>query len=227
MWMFDFLLFYNSGKAILHGISPYSLDLYYSPIYLAIFFAPFSLLPATVSYLIYLFINLFLAWKLLKRHLIWTLLFFPFLFSLYVGQVDFLLTALILLGSPWTIGLILVKPQVSYVVLPWMIFTFSKNDWIKATLSTTLFFFLGFIINPTWISEWMSTQPTFEFYATHASNVYWLIPASNMQLRSKVTIIGTIIILPLGLILKKRQDSWTFLHLFGPLTNIYSPVLLL
>ncbi len=227
MWMFDFLLFYNSGKAILHGLSPYSLDLYYSPIFLAIFFTPFSLLPVNISYLFFLLINLFLGWKLLNRHLIWALLFFPFLFSLYVGQVDFLLTALIILGSPWTIGLILVKPQVSFVVLPWIMLSFSKNDWKKAIISTSLFFLIGFIVLPTWVNEWMSTQPTFEYYAAHASNLYWLIPDSNLKIRSTIIIIGAIIIIPIGLILKNRRDSWTILHLFGPLTNIYSPAVLL
>jgi len=227
MWMFDFILFYNSGTAILTGGSPYSLDLYYSPIYHAIFFVPFSLLPIGLSYAVFVAINLFLAWKLLKRRLIWALLFFPFIFSLFVGQVDFLLMALILLGSPWTLGLMLVKPQVSFVVIPWIILSFSKKDWIKAFLSTSLFFLLGFIIRPTWISEWMATQPTFEFYARHASNIYWLMPGENVHFRPIIIFIGSIIVLPLGFLLKNRQDSWNILHLFGPLTNIYSPVLLL
>lgn len=227
MWMFDFILFYNSGAAILTGGSPYSLDLYYSPIYHAILFIPFSLLPIGLSYSIFVAINLFLAWKLLKRRLIWALLFFPFMYSLFDGQVDFLLMALILLGSPWTIGLMLVKPQVSFVVIPWIILSFTNKDWIKAIISTSLFILLGFIIRPTWISEWMATQPTFEFYARHASNLYWLAPGENMHFRSIIIFIGSIIVLPLGFLLKNRQDSWNILHFLGPLTNIYSPVLLL
>lgn len=227
MWMFDFILFYNSGSAILTGVSPYSLDLYYSPIFLALFFVPFSLLPMGLSYAVFLFINLFLAWKLLKSRIVWAVLFFPFLFSLFVGQVDFLLMALILLGSPWTIGLMLVKPQVSFVVIPWIVLSFSKKDWIKASISTALFILLGSIIHPTWFIEWIATQPTFEYYARHASNLYWLIPSENIHFRSIVIFIGSIIVLPFGFLLTNRKDSWNILHLFGPLTNIYSPVLLL
>jgi len=227
MWLYDFLIFYNSGHAILNGISPYTIFDFNSPIFLALFFAPFSLLPLGVSYALFLIANLLLAWTLLKKRIIWAILFFPFLFSLYVGQIDFLLAGLILIGSPWTIALALVKPQLAFVVVPWMIMSFSKNDWWKAILSTFSFVVLSFIIQPAWITEWFATQPSFEFFSTHASNFYWLIPQSNLSLRSQITIIGALIVLPLGLILKNRRDSWTILHLFGPLTNIYSPAVLL
>jgi len=227
MWLYDFLIFYNSGKAVLGGVSPYTIFDFNSPIFLALFFAPFSLLPVGVSYSIFVIANLLLAWKFLKKRIIWAILFFPFLFSLYVGQIDFLLAGLILIGSPWTIALALVKPQLGFVVVPWIIMSFSKKDWWKTILSISVFVIFSFLIRPTWLIEWFSTQPTFEFFSIHASNIYWLIPQTNISLRSQLTIIGALIFLPLGLILKNRHDSWVILHLFAPLTNIYSPTVLL
>ena len=62
MWLYDFLIFYNSGKAILGGVSPYyTIFDFNSPIFLALFFAPFSLLPVGVSYSIFIIANLLLA----------------------------------------------------------------------------------------------------------------------------------------------------------------------
>ena len=227
MWLYDFLIFYNSGLAILNGISPYTIFDFNSPIFLALFFAPFSLLPVGVSYAVFLIANLFFAWKLLKKRIIWAVLFFPFIFSLFVGQIDFLLANVIFIGSPWTIALALVKPQLAFVVIPWMIMSFSKKDWWKAIISTSAFIGISFIVQPNWLREWFATQPTFEFFSSHASNVYWLLPQTNLSLRSYLTIIVALIILPLGFVLKNRRDSWAILHTFAPLTNIYSPAVLL
>jgi len=227
MWLHDFLIFYNSGQAILRGLSPYGIDGFISPIFLALFFVPFSLLPVGISYTLFIAANLLLAWKLLKKRIIWALLFFPFLFALFVGQIDFLIAGIIILGSPWTIALALVKPQLAFVIVPWMIMSFNKNDSIKAITSTSLFILFGFIIKPDWYKEWVSLQSGFDFYSSHASNIYWLIPQVNLFLRTNLTVIGALIILPLGFMLKNRRDSWTILHIFAPLTNIYSPAVLL
>jgi len=227
MWLYDFLIFYNSGQAILSGLSPYEIDGFISPIYLALFFTPFSLLPVSLSYALFVVANLLLAWKILKKRMILALLFFPFLFALFVGQIDFLIAGIIILGSPWTIALALVKPQLAFVIVPWMIMSFNKNDWIKAITSTSLLILFGFIIQPGWYKEWVSLQSGFDFYSSHASNIYWLITQANLSLRSNLTIICALIIFPLGFVLKNRRDSWVILHIIAPLTNIYSPAVLL
>jgi hypothetical protein len=227
MWLHDFLIFYNSGQAVLSGLSPYGIDGFISPIFLALFFVPFSLLPVGLSYALFITANLLLAWKFLKKRIIWALLFFPFLFALFVGQIDFLIAGIIILGSPWTIALALVKPQLAFVIAPWIIMSFNRNDWKKAIISTGLLFLLGFIIQPGWYKEWGSLQSGFGFYSSHASNIYWLISQTNLSLRTNLTIIGALIILPLGFVLKNRRDSWVILHTFAPLTNIYSPGVLL
>lgn len=227
MWMYDFLIFYNGGNALLNGFSPYSVEGFISPIYLAIFFAPLSIFHPQIAYNIFIAANIFFAGFLLRKKLIWAFLFFPFLYSLFVGQIDFLITSLITVGSPWTIALALVKPQLAFVVVPWMVVSFKKEDWKKAILSTGIFVGLGFLIQPNWLVEWLSLNSEFTFYSSHASNVYWLIPLTNLDIRAKITIIGSLLILPIGLFLKNRVVSWTTLHIFAPLTNIYSPTVLL
>lgn len=227
MWIYDFLIFYQSGTLIINGISPYQVFDFNSPIFLALFFAPFSLLPARAAYGVYLLANIFLAWKLLGKKIIWAFLFFPFLFSLFVGQIDFLLAALLLIGSPWALGLALIKPQVAIVVVPWLIMQYKKSDFLKGLISVLVFIGISFIVQPSWVSEWLSTKPEFDFYSMHASNFYWLIPMNLIQLRAKLAMILPFIILPLGFLLANRKPSWTVLHLFAPLTNIYSSSVLL
>jgi len=227
MWIYDFLIFYKSGASIINGISPYHIVHFYSPIFLALFFAPFSLLPAWAAYGVYLLANIFLAWMLLGKKIIWAFLFFLFLFSLFVGQIDFLLAALLLIGSPWALGLALIKPQVAIVVVPWLIMQYKKSDFKKGLISVLVFIGISFIVQPSWFSEWLSTKPEFDFYSMHASNFYWLIPMNLIQLRAKLAMILPFIILPLGFLLANRKPSWTVLHLFAPLTNIYSSSVLL
>ncbi len=227
MWLYDFLIFYNAGKAILGGLSPYLVDGFISPIYLALFFAPLSLLPYWAGYAVYLLANLLLAWKLMRRRILWGLLFFPFLFCLYVGQVDFLLGAALALGSPWAFGLALIKPQVAFVVVPWVVMEFDKRDWAKAAVSTGIVALLGFLIRPQWLAEWASIPQDFEFYTSHASNLYWLVPGGQAELRAGLTIALALMVLPLGFLLRQRRDAWTVVHSMAPLTNIYSPALLL
>ena len=206
MWLYDFLIFYNAGKSILNGVSPYSIYDFNSPIFLAIIFAPLAVLPVYVAYGSFIAANIFIAWKLLHKRIIWAFLFFPFLFSLFVGQIDFLLAGIIVIGSPWTIGLALIKPQVAFVVIPWMLMGFRKKDWLKASLSTLLFITAAFIIQPTWFKDWMTIKPELDFFSSHASNIYWLIPQAYLSIRASLSIILAIIILPLGFFLKNRRD---------------------
>ncbi len=226
MWLYDFLIFYNAGLSVLNGTSPYQIFDYNSPFFLSLFFVPFAILPLYLAYIVFVFINLLILWKLMKKKAIWVLLSFPFLFSIFVGQIDLLLAGIILLGSPWTIAFALMKPQVGFVVVPWILMSLDKQGWIKAISSTAIFVLISFIVRPTWVQEWFATQPAFSFFSSHASNLYWLIPKENLAIRATVTMIFALIILPISFVLKERKFSWTILHLFAPLTNIYSPVVL-
>ena len=226
MWLYDFLIFLSSGKAVLSGLSPYSVYDFNSPIFLALFFAPLAALPVWAAYGLYLGANFALAWRLMKKRAVWGLLFFPFLFSLYVGQIDFLLAGGLLL-SPWAAGLALLKPQTAFVALPWVVMNYTRRDWLKALLSGGLFVGLSFLVRPGWVGEWLATHQDFVSYSSHASNLYWLAPGAKGGLRAGLTIAFSLLALPLGFLLRQRRDAWTVVHSLAPLTNIYSPALLL
>jgi len=224
MWQYDFHLFYMGARAILEGTSPYQMWDFNGPYPLAVFFVPLALLPEPLAYFTFLGANLLLGWKLLGvRKGIWAVISFPVLFCLFVGQVDFLLTLLVLAGSPWTLGLLIIKPQLAFVFVPWLLRKFSPRDYLKASLPALILLALSFILDPGWVQDWIAGSPGLQNYSGHASNIYWLVP--NFW-RTIATFIGIILALPVGLFFKEKSVSWSFLSLFAPLTNIYSPAVL-
>jgi hypothetical protein len=225
MWMYDFHLFYQGGRAVLMGLSPSAIWDFNGPYPLAVLFAPFALLPEPLAYALFVAINLFLLWKVLRRRSIWALLSFPVLFSLFVGQVDLLLGLAIPLGAPWTLALALVKPQVGFVTVPWLLRGLDRKGWIKAIASGAAFLGLCFLLRPGWVGEWMLRQPGLASYSVHTSNLLWLVPDQG-SLRSTLTILLGLLALAPGFLLRQKADSWAVLQSFQPLTNIYSAAVL-
>ncbi len=226
MWLYDFNSWYQGGRAVLAGLSPYSIPTFNGPYFLAMLYAPFTILPEGVVYALFLCVNIFLLWRLCGKRSIWALLSFPILFTLFVGQNDLLIALLTLIGLPWTLPIALCKPQVGFVVLPWLVRRMKKKDLFIATSLGVCIIGLSFILRPTWLYEWLAPKPSVEAYSVHASNVYWLIPYQFSQIRTMATIVFSILCIPIGFFLKERQDSWTWMQLFAPLTNIYSVAVL-
>lgn len=222
MWQYDFGIFYSAGQAVLAGASPYAHWDFNSPYPLAILFAPLALLPQAIAYLVYLAANLWLIWKVMGKKAAWPLLSFPVLFCLFVGQVDLLLALAATAGFPWSLGLLIAKPQVLFVVAPFFALKMSRRDWLKAGAAAAVLLAASFLLRPGWVGEWSAAQPGFVFFSQHASNAYWLIPTNWGNPRAIVTVIGSLAALLIALRLKDRKQSWASLHLFGPLTNVYS-----
>jgi hypothetical protein len=194
------------------------------PYPLAVFFVPFALLPEPVAYFSFLAANIILAWKLLGlRKSIWVLISFPVIFCLFVGQVDFLLTMLVLAGAPWTLGLTIIKPQLAFIFVPWFLIKSKPEDYLKAALPAIILLVFSFILRPDWVQEWLAGSPGMQNYSAHASNIYWLIP---LNIRLIATLVGAAIAFPVSFFLKEREYSWSALSLFAPFTNIYSPSVL-
>jgi Glycosyltransferase family 87 len=224
MWQYDFHLFYMGARAVLEGASPYQMWDFNGPYPLAVFFIPLAWLPEPVAYFIFLAANIILAWKLLGlRKSLWPLISFPVIFCLFVGQIDFLLTMLIVAGSPWTLGLAIIKPQLGFVFLPWLIKRFNPKDYLKASIPAIILTAISFILRPGWVHEWLAGSPGMQNYSEHASNIYWIVP---LNWRTAATLLGALIAFPVSFLFKERVNSWSFLSLFAPLTNIYSPSVL-
>ena len=221
MWMFDFHLFYQAGRAVLMGLSPATIAVNYSPYPLAVLFVPFALLPEPLAYALFVLLNLFLLWRVMGRRIVWAVLSFPVLFTLFVGQVDLVLALAIPLGMPWTLALALAKPQVGFVVLPWLLHRLDFKGWLKAAAAGVAFLAVCFILRPSWLSEWLQSSPGLVFYSLHASNLDWLVPNVG-SLRAIVTVVLAVAALAPGFLLRQKRDSCTLLQLFQPLSNFYS-----
>jgi len=219
MWLYDFHLFYLAGQAVLAGVSPYTIPDFNPPYPLAMLFATIAWMPEPLAYMVYLLSILWLMWKAMGKRFIWPLLSFPVWFNLFVGQIDLLLGLLAGLLGPWALPIMLIKPQVGLVVAPWII---RRTEWKRLAYVALLgcgFLALSILMRPTWVSEWLSVTPSFTQYALRDSNLYWLIPTS---FKTIALAIGVLVALPIGFWITKRRDSWIVLHLFAPLTNIYS-----
>ena len=219
MLLFDFNICYLAGRAVLAGQSPYSIVGFISPYPLAVLFALIAWLPEPVAYGVYLAGCLALLWKVVGRRSIWALLSFPVLFNLFVGQMDLPLGLLGAWLGPWSLPLMLVKPQVGFVVLPWAVRHAHWRQLVWPCVVAAAFLALCFVLRPTWLAEWLAFVPAVTDYARHDSNLYWLVPNG---LKTIALVVGILVALPVGFLLRERRDSWIALHLFAPLTNIYS-----
>ncbi len=227
MWRYDFHLFYLAGQAVLHGVSPYAIPDFNAPYLLALLFVPLTLLPESMAYALFVGVQLLLLWRQRGRRALWALLAFPVWFDLFVGQVDLLLALVSAAIGPWALPLLLAKPQVGFVIAPWLLWE-SRNKprlLLKIALLSAGFLAFSFFIRPTWLREWLAAVPTLTEYSCRDSNIYWLVP-----LPYKEAALGVGMILALLLFLspwvKNRRTSWTLQHIFAPLTNIYSSAVL-
>ena len=157
--------------------------------------------------------------------MVWALLAFPVLFTLFVGQIDLAL-ALGIGVVPWLLPLALVKPQVGFVLAPWLVRRYTRRDWLKAIGVGVGFLGLCFLLRPGWVGEWLAAQPQVNSYSIRASNLYYLIPAQAMDARLIVMAVLSPLALIAAFLLKGRKVSWTVASLLAPLTNIYSPAVL-
>ena len=224
MWQYDFNLFFAAGQAVLKGVSPYTIYDFNPPFLLALLFAAVAWLPQMWVYAAYVIVCVGLVWKIRKWNSIWVLLSFPVFFNLFVGQIDLPLTLAAILAGPYALPLLLVKPQLAFVLAPWILRHINRKQFKIVVLVSLAFVSLSFIIRPTWLQEWLHILPSVNQYARHDSNLYWFAPT---QIKSIIVIIGCLIALPLGFWLKERRTSWNVVHLLAPLTNIYSASVLL
>lgn len=246
LWLYDFRIFREGGRRLLEGRSPYEVFGFYSPLPLAVLFAPLARLPLGVGYAVFVAATLALLWKAAGRRAGWALLSFPVLFTLFVGQVDlFLALAAVVLG-PLSFPLLLAKPQIAFVTVPWLLFHRMERDgedgvraglpgagsgiparigWARIAGMALAIGMLAFCfwLRPGWVAEMRAAAPPLAAYASHDSSLYRLVPDDV-----PTTVVGAVSLaaLGLGVWLRRRRDSWALLHLCTPVTNVYSAAVL-
>lgn len=121
--MFDFNIFYQAAQALLHGISPYTVPGFFSPIWALIPFLPLTLFPQPAAEALYALMTIagtlwaLVRFRLKPLTLIAIVLFSPLVWiNLLTANVDWI----VLLGATFspTIGAWLcgMKPQMSFGV---------------------------------------------------------------------------------------------------------------
>jgi hypothetical protein len=221
--LYDFEIFWRSGRRILAGTSPYRVQGFVSPLPLAVLFAPLGLLPRLSAWLIYVLATFGLLLKAAGRRAGWALLSFPVLFTFFVGQVDLPLALTAALLGPLAFPLLLAKPQLAFVAVPWFLGHPDRRRLAIGIAAALGMLLLCFWLRPGWIAEWRAAEPALADYSAHDSNLYRYVPAGA---RAVFIWILSPIALAAGALLSERRDSWALLHLFDPITNIYSAAVL-
>ena len=140
----DFDTFYRAGAALTHGINPYTVTGFYSPLYVAAAFVPLTILPLTLAYHLYaglVFLTYGLAFYLLTQRIGLTILFlltpFPIL-TAYYGNIE----SWVLLGAAVNpiagIWLVMAKPQMGLIVAALILWRAWREHSIGRALSLGL-----------------------------------------------------------------------------------------
>ena len=222
-FLYDFEIFWRGGRRILAGTSPYRVRGFISPLPLAVLFVPFAFLPMLAAYAVFVLITLGMLWKAAGRRAGWALLAFPVVFSFFVGQVDLPLALAASLLGPLAFPLLLAKPQVAFVTVPWLLFHSDRRRLALGVAAALAMLLLCFWLRPGWLAEFRKAAPPVSDYATHDSNLYRLVPDGA---RTALLWIVTPIALAVGAWLRERRESWAVLHLLAPVTNLYSAAVL-
>lgn len=170
----DYSVFWEVGRAILEGRSPYAIDYSRYPPAANLLFIIFALLPFAWSFAVWSGANVVLYVLTLRRFGLgrwwWAwLLYTPFIFNLLTGQLDvlFLWAAGFLImadpGRKWpgvAAGVFLtLKPQLAVVVLPWFLLRWLARDRKKllAWLSgSVVLHALPLVFSINIYSEWLA-----------------------------------------------------------------------
>jgi hypothetical protein len=137
--------------------------------------------------------------------------------------VDLPLALAASLLGPLSFPLVLAKPQIAFVTVPWFLGHPDRRRLALGIAAALAMLLLCFWLRPGWLAEWRAAAPPLADYAEHDSNLYRLAPAGA---RTTLLWILSPIALAVGLWLRERRDSWALLHLFSPITNIYSAAVL-
>jgi len=164
---YDFGILWQAGRAVWLGRDPYRVSGFYYPLPVAYIFALLAPLPRQPALWVLMALNLaLLGWRL-RRQIVERALYFPLLHLFSSGQVDLVLWALgSRLRTGWRSALagavITLKPQVAFIVLPWTLWRWLRED--RGTLGMWAALPVGLWgcllpIDPTWPRRWQAVVP--------------------------------------------------------------------
>lgn len=134
----DFPYFYRAGSVIAAGHSPYIVPGFYSPIWVALLFVPFSFFSMEIAYRIYAAIlfgaSIYIFWKLSNERVWITFIacFSPFLYMMMqYGNIEWLVLIGLITPTPIGLWFLLVKPQMGFVAVLLLAWKSYKQQGIR------------------------------------------------------------------------------------------------
>lgn len=150
----DFTCFYDAGSAITSFESPYNVDCFFSPVWVAILFSPLSIFTRDIAYKIYAAVlfgsYLFIIWKISKKDLVISLIasFSPFVYmTMQYGNIDWLVLLGLITPKYLGIWLILSKPQMGFTLAIFWAWKIYKDEGVRAMLVAFTPVTLGLLIS--------------------------------------------------------------------------------
>lgn len=231
---FDFRTFWEAARALLSGISPYTIHDFISPLPFAWLMAPFGLLPYAWAYGLWTLLNLAALVRLAGRRAPQLLLFLPVLFALWVGQVDLLMLAAGLTGGWVGLAFTTLKPQLAIWLIPWVGYGWWRSGQRRKLLYTlggaAVLYGLPYLVQPQAWQQWRiasNASGSLVGYAEHSASFFGLAallpisPTLSVALIAAVGAAAALWLRPL-----QAQRFWPFMALFNPISNIYSQCVL-
>jgi len=159
----DWYIFFQAGKAIQEGISPYLVEGFINPIQTAYLLSFTTFFPFTVWVAIMCGAAFILIIVLNKKKSHWTLLSLPFIFGLSMGSLDvFFWVPARLLGG-WGLPLLTLKPQIGVYVIPLQLGIWLRNRNFKEirhfAIGFGLLWGIPTLVQPKWVVEWLRALP--------------------------------------------------------------------
>lgn len=164
---YDFGVLWQAGRAVWLGQDPYAVNGFFYPLPVAYLFAPLAPLPRPIAFWTWLVLNLAILIGLLRWRVVVWVLYFPLLHLFSSGQVDLALWALgSRLRTGWRSALaaavITLKPQVAFILLPWILWRWLRED--RQTLAmwggmAAALWGVLLPLDPTWPVRWRAAVP--------------------------------------------------------------------
>lgn len=160
----DWYIFYQSGKAVQNGISPYLVEGYLNPIQVAWVLSLTTYIPFSFWVIVMCSVAFVLIVILVKKRSHWVLLSFPFIFGLAMGSLDVFLWIPARLFGGWALPLLTLKPQIGVFVIPMQLMEWWRERNIKQLklflIGLILLWGIPIIIQPTWLLDWIHALPS-------------------------------------------------------------------
>ena len=126
----DWQIFYDAGRAVLEGMSPYSVSGYFNPPLLAYILAPSTILPFSIWMPFAITVSCFSVMIVARKRSLYLLMSPLFIQAMVWGSVDLLLMASMSLS--W--GFLVLKPQLLFIALPVVLRRLSRRDCLIAIM---------------------------------------------------------------------------------------------